>query len=93
MVPFNSNQTATLYSFGELLNDEEEVFILGLHEKVLIMIQLTLLRLFCHKTGQTNLHLSNLHQNNLTKVMMKMKKRYLFTIEILHSNFVLAFLS
>ncbi len=28
--------------FGELLNDEEEVFILGLHEKVLIMIQLTL---------------------------------------------------
>ena len=56
--------------FGELLNNEEEVFILGLHEKVLIMIQLTLwscINTKCHEYialallnfGQMNIHLSD----------------------------------
>jgi hypothetical protein len=56
--------------FGELLNNEEEVFILGLHEKVLIMIQLTLwscIDIKCHEYialallhfGQRNIHLSD----------------------------------
>ena len=56
--------------FGELLNDEEEVFILGLHKKVLIMIQLTLwscINIKCHEYialallhfGQMNIHLSD----------------------------------
>jgi hypothetical protein len=56
--------------FGELLKNEEEVFILGLHEKVLIMIQLTLwscINIKCHEYialallhfGQMNIHLSD----------------------------------